>query len=95
MKKYCTFMLLLLLAVAFQTAAAETLTLPSGTVRIEAFAFYSDTSLDEVVLPEGIQFIGEKAFANSSVKKVNLPDSLTSIANDAFDGISPGTRLYL
>ena len=89
MKKYCTFMLLILLAVVFQTAAAETLTIPSGTVTIEGFAFYSDTSLDEVVLPEGIKYIGEKAFASSSVTKVNLPDSLEFIADDAFDEISP------
>ena len=89
MKKYCTFMLLLLLAVVFQTAAAETLTLPSGTVTINGYAFYSDTSLDVVVLPEGIKYIGEKAFASSSVTKVNLPDSLEFIADDAFDEISP------
>ena len=85
MKKYCTFLLLLLLAVVFQTAAAQTLTLPSGTKRIEDSAFQLDYSLNQVVLPEGIEYIGWEAFANTSVTKVNLPDSLWYIAYNAFD----------
>ena len=85
MKKYCTFLLFMLLAVVFQTAAAQTLTLPSGTKRIEDSAFQYDTSLNQVVFPDGIEYIGRQAFANTSVKKVNLPDSLYYIAFDAFD----------
>ena len=57
-------------------AQAATLTLPADTKVIEEEAFYGDTSLDEVVLPEGIERIGERAFANSSLRKINLPDSL-------------------
>ena len=78
---------LVLCAILFSVCAqADTLVLPPALKTIEEEAFYGDTSLDEVVLPEGLESIGKKAFAGSSVKKINLPASLTSIADDAFSG---------
>ena len=68
-----------------QNALAGVLTLPAGTKVIEEEAFYGDQSIDEVVLPEGVEEIGPRAFEDSSINKVNLPDSLTEIAEDAFD----------
>ena len=67
-------------------AVSQVLVLPEGTKVIEAEAFYGDTSIREVVLPEGVETIGERAFANSGVTKVNLPESVEYIAPDAFDG---------
>ena len=67
------------------SAQAAGLKLPSGLKRIEAQAFYGDTSLDAVTVQEGTEFIGSKAFARSSVRTVSLPASLYSIADDAFD----------
>ncbi len=64
---------------------ADVLILPAKVKIISEEAFYEDTSLDEVVLPEGVEEIGPRAFARSSVTKINLPDSLTEIADDAFD----------
>ncbi len=64
-------------------AQAEILALPPSVEEIEAEAFYGDLSLDEVVLPEGIKRIGALAFAESSLREINLPASLTSIAADA------------
>ena len=82
------FMSLLGILLIFSASAgnAATLTLPAGLKEIEAEAFYGDTSLDEVVLPEGLEKIGEKAFANSSIKRIYLPESLSSIGNNAFYG---------
>ena len=40
-------------------AAADVSKLPEGLKVIEDEAFYEDTSLDEVVLPEGIEKIGK------------------------------------
>ncbi len=68
------------------SASSETLLLPSKLEVISAQAFEGDMSLDEVVLPEGIREIGPRAFANSSVTDINLPVSLETIADDAFDG---------
>ena len=66
--------------------SASTLTLPGMLRDIEASAFESDTSLDEVILPNGVETIGARAFADSSVTRIHLPASLNYIAEDAFDG---------
>lgn len=68
------------------SAAADKARIPAKTTIIEAQAFYGDTSLDEVVLPENLQRIESKAFAYSSVKRIYLPESLNYIAPDAFQG---------
>ena len=80
---------------------ADVLTLPTGTKVIEAEAFYGDDSIDEVVLPYGVEEIGERAFAQSGLKKINLPSSVAaySIADNALDpGVSvvaeEGTDAY-
>ena len=39
-----------------------------------------------VEIEEGIETIGERAFAGSSVEEITLPESLKRIAPDAFDG---------
>jgi len=80
---------------------AETLTLPADLMMVEAEAFMGDASLKTVVLPDGLQTIQTKAFAGSGVTDVNLPDTLTFIAEDAFDDthianlqVSEGTYAY-
>ena len=86
LKKFFTIAVLMIATLFILGAAqAATLTLPADTKVIEEEAFYGDTSLDEVVLPEGIERIGERAFANSSLRKINLPDSLQYVADNAFD----------
>ncbi len=64
--------------------ASGTLTLPASLKAIEAEAFYGDTNLEDVALPENLESIGSLAFANSSIKSINLPASITYIAEDAF-----------
>lgn len=65
------------------TAMADTLTLPADLQIIEAEAFYGDTSISDVVLSNHIVEIRSKAFANSSLTNINLPASLSFIAEDA------------
>ena len=60
--------------------------LPAGLKVIEEQAFYGDTSVDEVIVQEGTETIGAQAFAHSSLSAITLPGSVTSIADDAFDG---------
>lgn len=71
-------------------AGLAELTLPSKVRHIEASAFEGDTSLGEVILPEGIETIGARAFADASISRIHLPGSLSEIADDAFDGASVG-----
>jgi len=67
-------------------AFADTLTLPAAIKTIEEEAFCGDSSLDEVVLPEGATTIGKRAFADSSLKRIDIPGTVTEIADDAFAG---------
>ena len=62
------------------------LSFPQGLVRIEAEGFFGDLSLDEVILPLGVQYIGPRAFAQSSVRLIRLPRSLQKIDESAFEG---------
>ncbi len=68
--------------------AENVLTMPTGLHIIDVEAFYGDTSIGQVVLGDAVTEIRSKAFANSSLTDINLPASLTLIAEDAFDGPS-------
>lgn len=70
------------------SAIADTAYLPQGLKRIEEEAFFDCTSLDEVVIPESVVYIGERAFGRSSVKTVHFPSSITFIADNAFIGVT-------
>jgi len=86
-KRTLALLLTALLCLLAATAmAAGTLTLPKSMKEIKSEAFEGNISLDEVVLPEGIETIGSRAFADSSVASINLPDSISFIADDAFEG---------
>lgn len=69
-------------------AAAATLTLPADLKTVGNRAFYGDTSLDEVVLPEGTERIEALAFAYSGVKRITIPATVISIAENAFEGVT-------
>ena len=81
-------LLLCMLCCAAAHADGGVLWLPAGTASIEEEAFCGDSALDKVILPQGIAEIGTRAFAGSSLRQINLPDSLAydDIAGDAFDG---------
>lgn len=86
-----SWLLVLLAAFLFtflpaSAAQAATLRLPTGLTMIEEQAFYGNTSLDEVIIPEGVTEIGSEAFAGCGIKIITLPITLNSIANDAFTG---------
>lgn len=66
--------------------ADAVLTMPAALQIIEEEAFYGSTSIDKVVLSNNVKEIRARAFANSTLSEINLPDSLTFIAEDAFDG---------
>ena len=69
---------------------AAVLTFPPRVVRIEDSTFENDRSLDEVLLPDGVESIGPRAFAGAAIRKINLPSSLNFIAEDAFDRAEVG-----
>lgn len=88
MKRICFRVISLLLCLMMCTSAmAEGVShMPERLVTISAEAFYGDESMESVVIPEGAQVIGERAFAYSALTSVTLPASLVQIADDAFEG---------
>jgi len=70
---------------AFYNANIESLTVPSFVYNIGGWAFYG-SSVEEVIIEEGLDSIYLAAFADSAVKSVDLPDSLTYMAPEVFNG---------
>lgn len=88
-KKLLAWILILVLLSANLFGIAEsasTLSLPGELGIIEEEAFAGATSLDTVVVPEGTTQIQSRAFADSTLTKIQLPASIAFIAEDAFDG---------
>ena len=74
-------------------AFAETIRLPDELLTVGDESFLGDLSIDEVILPEGTDRIGKKAFAYSGLKTITIPDSVSSIGQDAFLGVD-GITIY-
>ena len=66
--------------------SGNVLTLPAALEVIEEEAFCGDESLEEVVIPYGATTIGPRAFAYSGLRRITIPDTVTEIAGDAFEG---------
>ena len=79
----------ILLLVCFCSAAlSETLQIPGHVKVIQDGAFQNDSSLRQVILPDGLISIGAAAFAGTRLTHINFPASLASIAENAFSGCS-------
>ncbi len=93
MKKTVSFFLVLsLLMSSCGAALADVLKLPSKLEIIEEYAFFGDKALDTVELPYGATRIESQAFAQSGVSRITLPDTISYIAQNAFDGTNVRIR---
>ena len=61
--------------------------IPNTILEIGAYAFSNCTALAEVTLNYGIRYIGERAFVNTIVREIKVPDSLLDMGGN----ISAGT----
>lgn len=57
--------------------------LSSDLREISSYAFYSCWELKELIIPEGVESIGEKAFSGSGLKTIYLPSSVRNIESKA------------
>lgn len=83
-----TFMLMSADVGTIAEAVIHTLTLPKALQIIEEEAFYGDTSIGKIVVPEGTTEIHARAFEQSTLKEINLPGSLTFVDDTAFEGLT-------
>ena len=68
----------------------------NGTVSLADFIFYGGESgaIDDIVLPEGLKYIGEGAFSLSSIREISLPESIVDFTR-AFYGATELERVHL
>ena len=66
----------------------ERISLPPAIKEIRAEAF-ADVAAEEIVIPKGVESIGEHAFRNcTALKMITIPSTVVSIAENAFEGCS-------
>jgi TPR repeat protein len=59
-------------------------TIPSSVLKIDDNSFSCCSNLREVVLPDGVKYIGEGAFENCYFEKIILPESVVEVGKGAF-----------
>ena len=85
---------LLLLCTTIAAASADTITLPAALSDLGEAAFQNDSSLDTVIVSDGVTEIKDLTFAGSSLREIHLPASVVSVAPTAFDNCS-GVQFYV
>ena len=68
----------------FESSTLEHVELPSTLKRIEYSAFRDCEGLRSVVLPDGLEVIGRRAFRDTGLTQVRLPRSLRDVQVGAF-----------
>ncbi|MDI9401811.1 MAG: leucine-rich repeat domain-containing protein [Limisphaerales bacterium] len=58
--------------------------IPVGTVSLEPYSFIFSKNLNYVLLPEGVEEIGEHAFEGAAITRIELPSSLKKLGPYAF-----------
>ena len=73
-------------AYAFANTAIKECYIPAGVKELPDRIFSGCKSMTTITFAEGskLEKIGERAFAESGVTKIELPDTVTQIGNDAF-----------
>ena len=74
----------MMVAYANQTIE-ETLYIPTGVKGLSDALFAGNEQVRHIVLPSGMESIGDSCFSHSSLETIFLPKSITSISGYAFD----------
>ena len=77
-------------------AACPNARIPSSVTIIDDYAFYHCNTMEQIVIPEGVEKIGFGAFQGcSSLKRITLPESLKRIGPDAFHGCTSLDSVFI
>ena len=69
---------------AFEGTAVKIIKLPSTLKEIGRKTFYRCLELEECILPQNLEKIGDRAFKGSGLISSDLPSSLEEIGNEAY-----------
>ncbi len=58
----------------------------NGTKKIADYAFFQQPSVDNIVIPESVEEIGECAFIEASISSLKISKNVRKIGNGAFEG---------
>lgn len=76
----------LLRGVIENSAYAEELIIPDGTVKIGEYKFRNDTALKKVVIPDSVKTIEMNAFYGcNEITEINIPNNIISVGVNAFN----------
>ena len=80
---------LILLAMPALADADHVLTLPGAMTEVQEEAFMGLGGIEQVILPEGLRTIGDRAFADiPTLCEITIPQSVTEIGEDIVSGSS-------
>ena len=68
----------------FEGSAVESVELPSTLKRIEYSAFEECESLENIKLPQRLEYVGARCFAFSSIREIVFPASVRIVGVYAF-----------
>ena len=81
---------------AFYRTPLEAIKLPEGLETIETAAFGECGQLPELILPDSVTFVGERAFAGcEALASVTLSSGLTTIVDGLFNGCGALTEIEI
>ncbi len=82
-------------AYQFKGASPQQIVIKSGTVGIGESAFYCNSKLTSVILPDTVETIGKWAFSDCDrLAEIVIPSSVTSIGRGAFDYCNKLSNVY-
>lgn len=80
----------------YECRSLEHLNIPNSLVNIGIYAFgYCLKWNDDIVLPNGITKIEDYTFSYCGITSIAIPPSVQTIGNDAFDGCSSLSGVYI
>ena len=68
--------------------------LPNNITKIGALSFFGLNAINSVNIPEGVTYIGERAFTGTNITTITVPAKVTNIGGYAFMGCKNLTTVY-
>lgn len=84
MRFFPALLVVLLLLCLASLAGAEQLIIPENTRIIEDDAFSGSAQISDVIMPADLKHIGDRAFWGCDITRIEVPDSVTEIGENAF-----------